>query len=72
MSAWTRSKQAGGEQACTVEDLLVTISIGYSVCSKSFINMFQASGLMPSYELMKSAEQNEVLNKIVSGKKVFY
>ena len=35
-------------------------------------NMFQASGVMPSYELMKSAEQNEVLNKIVSGKKVFY
>ena len=31
-----------------------------------------ASGVMPSYELMKSAEQNEVLNKIVSGKKVFY
>ena len=36
------------------------------------MNMFQAGGVMPSYELMKSAEQNEVLNKIVSGKKVFY
>ena len=41
VSAWTRSKQAGGEQSCTVEDFLVTISIGYSVRSKSLINMFQ-------------------------------
>ena len=41
VSAWTRSKQAGGEQSCTIEDFLVTISIGYSVCSKSLINMFQ-------------------------------
>ena len=45
VSAWTRSKQACGEQSCTVEDFLVTISIGYSVRSKSLINMFQGSNV---------------------------
>ena len=40
VSAWTRSKQAGGDHSCTVADFLVTISIGYSVRSKSLINMF--------------------------------